>query len=68
MTDARFGGGVWTPRFGDYLYVSLTNQTAFSPTDTLPLTHRMKFLMGLQGLASLITIGVVIARAIDSLS
>jgi hypothetical protein len=68
MTDASIGGGVWTPRFGDYLYVSLTNQTAFSPTDTLPLTHRMKLLMGLQGLASLITVGVVIARAIDSLS
>jgi hypothetical protein len=68
MTDDRFGAGTWKPRFGDYLYVSLTNQTAFSPTDTLPLTHRMKLLMGLQGLAALVTVSVVIARAINTLS
>ena len=27
----------WEPTFADYLYVSFTNVTAFSPTDTLPL-------------------------------
>ena len=32
----------WTPRFWDYLYLSLTNSTAFSPTDVMPLTHRAK--------------------------
>ncbi len=34
------------PMFVDYLYVSITNSIAFSPTDTLPLTTRAKLLMG----------------------
>ena len=46
----------WTPWFLDYLYVSLTNATAFSPTDTMPLTTRAKLIMGAQSLASLTTI------------
>jgi len=58
----------WTPRFLDYLYVSLTNQTAFSPTDAMPLMPRTKILMGVQGLAALITTGVVVARAVNILS
>lgn len=58
----------WVPTFFDYLYVSLTNATAFSPTDTMPLTHRAKFLMSLQSVASLITIALVAARAVNILS
>jgi hypothetical protein len=27
----------WSPRLSDYLYVSLTNAIAVSPTDTMPL-------------------------------
>jgi hypothetical protein len=27
----------WAPQYSDYLYLSFTNATAFSPTDTLPL-------------------------------
>jgi hypothetical protein len=57
----------WTPSFLDYLYVSLTNQTAFSPTDTMPLTARAKVLMGIQGSAALVTVGVVLARAVNIL-
>ena len=67
MSDDRYGAPGWTPGFGDYLYVSLTNQTAFSPTDTLPLTMRVKAIMGLQGLAALITTGIVVARAVNLL-
>ena len=33
------------PTFVDYLYLSFTNSTAFSPTDTLPLTPIAKMLM-----------------------
>jgi hypothetical protein len=58
----------WRPTFVDYLYVSLTNATAFSPTDTLPLTHRAKLLMGFQALISLLTIAMVAARAVNILS
>jgi uncharacterized membrane protein len=61
------GGRPWTPQFLDYVYLSLTNCTAFSPTDTLPLTIRAKLLMGAQGIASLATIAVVAARAVNIL-
>ncbi|TMC48610.1 MAG: hypothetical protein E6J14_10995 [Chloroflexi bacterium] len=55
----------WAPSFVDYLYVSLTNATAFSPTDTMPLTVWAKALMGGQALASLVTVAVVAARAVN---
>jgi hypothetical protein len=67
MTDDRYLAPGWMPGFGDYLYVSLTNQTAFSPTDTMPLTLRVKALMGVQGLAALVTTGVIVARAVNLL-
>ena len=57
----------WMPTFIDYLYVSATNATAFSPTDTLPLTHRAKMLMLAQSLISLITVALVTARAVNIL-
>jgi hypothetical protein len=58
----------WRPHFLDYLYVSLTNATAFSPTDTMPLTHLAKVLMGLQSLASLLTVALVAGRAVNILT
>lgn len=58
----------WLPRFHDYLYLSLTNSSAFSPTDTMPLTARAKALMGVQATAALLTSLVVIARAVGSLT
>jgi uncharacterized membrane protein len=57
----------WYPRFMDYLYTSFTNATAFSPTDTMPLTGWAKFLMMLQSLASLLTVAIVISRAVNIL-
>ncbi len=68
MTD-NVGGlySGWRPQFADYLYVSLTNAAAFSPTDTLPLSVQAKMLMGLQSLISLVTIGLVVARSINIL-
>jgi uncharacterized membrane protein len=58
----------WTPNFLDYLYTSFTNATAFSPTDTMPLTDWAKLLMMLQSLASLVTVAVVVSRAVNILS
>ncbi|MFN2451691.1 MAG: hypothetical protein ABR541_04995 [Candidatus Dormibacteria bacterium] len=58
----------WKPGFVDYLYVSFTNATAFSPTDTMPLRQRAKLLMGIQAAASLITVALVAARAVNILS
>jgi Protein of unknown function (DUF1345) len=57
----------WVPVFGDYLYVSFTNSTAFSPTDTMPLSGRIKMAMLVQSLLSLVTIGLVGARAVNIL-
>ena len=57
----------WIPTFVDYLYLSTTNSSAFSPTDTMPLTSRAKILMGIQATAALITSLLVIARAVGAL-
>lgn len=57
----------WTPGFVDYLFVSFTNATAFSPTDTMPLSARMKVLFMLEALASLATVGLIAARAVNIL-
>lgn len=66
MVEPRISPG-WRPVFLDYLYTSLTNATAFSPTDTMPLTPVAKGLMGLQSLISLVTIGLVVSRAVNIL-
>ena len=57
----------WIPTFIDYLYVSTTNSSALSPTDTMPLTSRAKVLMGTQATAALLTSLLVIAKAVASL-
>ena len=58
----------WQPRFIDYVYVSFTNATAFSPTDTLPLRGRAKSLMGLQSAVALVAVAVVFARGVNILT
>lgn len=57
----------WMPTLVDYLYVSTTNSSAFSPTDTMPLSSRAKVLMGTQATAALLTSLLVIARAVGAL-
>ena len=57
----------WHPRFVDYLYVSFTNASAFSPSDTLPLTRWAKLLMLVQSWVSIVTVVLVAARAVSML-
>jgi hypothetical protein len=57
----------WQPHFGDHLYVAFTNMVAFSPTDTMPLTPRVKALMALQSLISVSVLVVVLSRVINIL-
>jgi uncharacterized membrane protein len=64
--DARGRTG-WNPRLSDYLYVSLTNAIAVSPTDTMPLTRRAKGLMAIQSLISYAVVILVVARAVNVL-
>ncbi|MCU7722627.1 DUF1345 domain-containing protein [Actinoplanes sp. KI2] len=58
----------WEPTFVDYLYLSFTNATAFSPTDTVPMTRWAKLLMLTQSCVSLATVALVIARAVNILA
>ncbi|WP_433614058.1 hypothetical protein ACQP2P_06720 [Dactylosporangium sp. CA-139114] len=55
----------WEPGFFDYLYVAFTNATAFSPTDTMPMTVRAKLLMLAESVVSLVTVLLVVARAVN---
>jgi hypothetical protein len=57
--------GNWAPHFFDYLYVAFTGATAFSPTDTMPLSHRAKFLMMVEAMLALVIISFVVSRAIN---
>jgi uncharacterized membrane protein len=57
----------WEPRFADYLYMSFTNATALSPTDVMPLARWAKMTMLVQAALSLITVLLVISRAIGLL-
>jgi len=65
MTLADSPDALRVPGFVDYLFLSFTTSTAFSPTDTLPLTERMKLLMMLQAMISLLTLVLVAARAVN---
>jgi hypothetical protein len=55
----------WSPRFVDYVYLSFTNSTAFSPTDVMPLVPWAKLAMAVQATISLAILGLVIARAVN---
>jgi uncharacterized membrane protein len=68
MENPQLAPAGWRPGFFDYLYTSLTNATAFSPTDTMPLTQTAKIVMGTQSVAALLTVGLVVARAVNILS
>jgi uncharacterized membrane protein len=67
MSDDRIEPLEWRPQFIDYAYVSLTNAMAFSPTDTMPLSPIAKSVMGVQALVSLVTIGLIVSRAVNIL-
>jgi len=67
IATPEFAPPNWQPQFLDYLYLSFTNSTAFSPTDTMPLSRWAKMLMLVQSAVSL-TLGLmVVARAVNIL-
>jgi uncharacterized membrane protein len=67
MIHKEMGEQGWLPGFIDYLYLSATNVTNFASADTLPLTHKSKILMMIQALVSVLTVVLVMARAIGVL-
>jgi hypothetical protein len=64
LSSAKSG---WTPGFIDYLYVSVTNSSAFSPTDTMPLSPRIKLLMGAESISALLLSVLAISRGVSLL-
>lgn len=62
MANPKAAEPNWTPSFFDYVYTSFTNAAAFSPTDTMPLSEWAKALFMFQSAASLVTVGLVVAR------
>lgn len=68
MMTPELAGTDWEPAFADYLYLSFTNATAFSPTDTMPFVTWAKATMMLQSSVSLVTLVVVISRAVGLLN
>ena len=65
--NPQLARGGWAPRLWDYLYVSLTNSIALSPTDAMPLTRSAKRLMAAESTLSAVTILLIAARAVNIL-
>jgi hypothetical protein len=57
----------WRPLFLDYLYLGYNTATAFSPTDAMPLTRRAKMLMMIESTISLLTMVIIVSRALNIL-
>ncbi|MDA8045649.1 MAG: hypothetical protein M0Z30_10480 [Actinomycetota bacterium] len=67
MVQSGIAPAEWRPNFIDYLYVSFTNASAFSPTDTMPLSRWAKMLMLVQASVALLTVAFILARAVNIL-
>jgi uncharacterized membrane protein len=65
MTSPQLAPPDWEPAFGDYAYLSFTNAAAFSPTDVMPLTRWAKLAMAVQSAISIVTVALVVARAVN---
>jgi uncharacterized membrane protein len=57
----------WEPHFLDYLYLAFTNAAAFSPTDVMPMTRWAKMAMTVQSIISIVTVALVVSRAVNIL-
>ncbi len=67
MTAPQMAPPDWEPAFADYLYLAFTNAAAFSPTDVMPLSRWAKMAMTVQSIISIITVALVVARAVNIL-
>lgn len=65
--DFAFPGDTRTPNFADYTFLAFNTATAFSPTDTSPLTTRVRIMMLLESSVSLLAIAIAAARAVNIL-
>ena len=67
MNNAQYVGADWYPRFMDYLHLSFTTATAFSPTDVSAIRSWAKLMMMTEEAISLLVALLVVARAVNGL-
>ena len=67
MTNAQYVRPDWYPRFMDYLHLSFTTATAFSPTDVSAIRPWAKLMMMAEEAISLVVAVLVISRAVNIL-
>lgn len=67
MLKDGVGDAAWSPHFMDYLFLAFNTSTAFSPTDTAPLSRWAKAGMILQSVISLTVVALLAARAVNIL-
>ena len=67
MTSPELAPPDWKPAFADYLYLAFTNASAFSPTDVMPLSRWAKLAMTVQSVVSIVTVALIVARAVNVL-
>jgi hypothetical protein len=65
LFSQQANGQQWAPHFFDYLFVAFTSATAFSPSDTMPLTRTAKGLMTIEAVLSFTVIVFLVARAVN---
>ena len=63
--DPQFAPENWTPGFVDYLYLSITTATSFTPGALSPYTHMAKMMAGAEALLSLFILGLIVTRAMS---
>jgi hypothetical protein len=67
MTNAQYVGHDWYPKFMDYLHLSFTTATAFSPTDVSAIRPWAKLMMMAEEAISLVVAILVVSRAVNIL-
>jgi hypothetical protein len=67
MINSKFVKPGWYPKFVDYLHLSFTTATAFSPTDVSAVRPWAKLMMMAEESISLVVALLVIARAVNIL-
>jgi hypothetical protein len=67
MANAQYVGADWYPKFMDYLHLSFTAATAFSPTDVSAIRPWAKLMMMSEEAISLVVAILVVSRAVNIL-
>jgi len=67
MVNAQYVAPGWYPKFIDYLHLSFTTATAFSPTDVSAIKPWAKLMMMTEEAISLLVAVLVVSRAVNIL-